>query len=170
MFIHLINSFFTDFRGFRRTTYDSGIEWEEQTQESTLLPTETNCIVDVGAEELQDISEINVDIPQVRDGQVEAEHSMHELPMDTLNKTAELETERNTSALNETPLGEALTQDTNAFGDTQCDRTAPNLEACEIELDTDMADDSLSEDALNNSKNSYSIDEETDAKVRNSYM
>lgn len=166
MLIHLNNSFFTDFLGFRRTTYDSGIEWEE----SALLPTDENCHVDVGAEVLPDLSEINVDVPQVRDGglgKVDADQSMHEIPMDTLNETSELETERNTSALNETPLGEAITHDINGVTPLQGNKTEADLEACELDLDTDIGDDLLDEEALNNSKNSYSIDEETDAKVRN---
>lgn len=120
---------------------------------------------------LPDMSEINIDVPQVRDGglgKVDTEQSMHEIPMDTLNETAELETERNTSDLNETPLGEAITHDMNGVAAMQGDKTEADLEACEIDLDTDIGDDLLDEEALNNSKNSYSIDEETDAKVRNS--
>lgn len=120
---------------------------------------------------LPDMSEINIDVPQVRDGglgKVDPEQSMHEIPMDTLNETADLETERNTSALNETPLGEAITHDMNGVAAMQGDKTEADLEACEIDLDTDIGDDLLDEEALNNSKNSYSIDEETDAKVRNS--
>lgn len=120
---------------------------------------------------LPDMSEMNIDVPQVRDGglgKVDLEQSMHEIPMDTLNETADLETERNTSALNETPLGEAITHDMNGVAAMQGDKTEADLEACEIDLDTDMGDDLLDEEALNNSKNSYSIDEETDAKVRNS--
>lgn len=120
---------------------------------------------------LPDMSEINIDVPQVRDGglgKVDPEQSMREIPMDTLNETADLETDRNTSALNETPLGEAIIHDINGVAAMQGDKTEADLEACEIDLDTDIGDDFLDEEALNNSKNSYSIDEETDAKVRNS--
>lgn len=162
----LIPSFFVDFRGFRRPTYDSGIEWEDQRPESAI----ENCIVDVEGALQQDMSEI----PQVRDG-IEVDEPMHEIPMETLNETAVGETERSMSALNETPLDtselakdqtlnetkleDAMTQEPK----TQQEENELELGVCEIDLNSD---DSLDEEALNESKNSYSIDEETDAKVR----
>lgn len=118
----------------------------------------------------QDMSEI----PQVRDG-IEVDEPMHEIPMETLNETAVGETERSMSALNETPLDtsepakdqtlnetkleDALTQEPK----TQEEENELELGVCEIDLNSD---DSLDEEALNENKNSYSIDEETDAKVR----
>lgn len=113
-------------------------------------------------------------IPQVRDG-TEVDESMHEIPMNTLNETAVGETELSTPALNKTPLDtsepakdqtlnetnleDALTQKPKAQEENELE-----LGACGIDLNSD---DSLDEEALNENKNSYSIDEETDAKVRN---
>lgn len=165
--MRLILSSFTDFRGFRRPTYDSGIEWEDPRPESAI----ENFIVDVETAVQQDISEI----PQVRDG-TEVDESMHEIPMETLNETAVGETELSMSALNETQLDTSepardLTLNETNFEDaltqkpkSQREENEFELGACGIDLNSD---DSLDEEALNESKNSYSIDEETDAKVRN---
>ncbi|KAH8414035.1 hypothetical protein KR222_002844, partial [Zaprionus bogoriensis] len=172
--------------GFRRPTYDSGIDYEELRGDSANLPVDENSIVDVGTEELPYTSEMQEEIPQVRaEGALDEreENSMREIPMDTMNETIVDNSAPSITALNETSLNDELTMDTPALNETAPEEAlaldaavlAPQLqdghdetqlELGESGLDRDTtADDSLDEESLNASKNGFSIDEETEAKI-----
>ncbi|KAH8359732.1 hypothetical protein KR093_008620, partial [Drosophila rubida] len=162
-----------NFRGFRRPTFDSGIDQEELRAESTHIASDANSVVDVENEDPPDLSVLDVDklsedIQNVR--------AANELPEDNKEDSEMLQGAKalNTTVMEDKePIDELPEIEDNKTGpllveDKACDLTAMDIDAIEpvdMMQDTLDADWDSNEDSMNINKASSSIDEITDAKI-----
>lgn len=167
--MHFLIYLNTDFLGFRRPTFDSGIDQEELRADSANLPSDENIIIDVGTEESPNLSAVG-DTPRLEE--IQRARALHQTEEDLILP----EMLEGSTALDTTVTDQSETNDTlllieddreasNRELDTGFDFTPMEVDIIESDLDAIATDEDPTEESyvINNGLNS--IDEETNAKV-----
>ncbi|XP_060650577.1 uncharacterized protein LOC132787510 isoform X3 [Drosophila nasuta] len=157
-----------NFKGFRRPTYDSGIDHEELRPESTHIASDANSIVDVETEDQPDLTPLDVEqlteeIQQVRVAQelLEDDKPQPEMLEGIIALDKTVEENKSIDVLPE--IGENKT--IVLLEDNECDMSATAMDIDECEPGMDTLDEDLSDESIDLNKESTSIDAFSEAKI-----
>jgi len=170
LFLYILVYINTDFLGFRRPTFDSGIDQEELRADSANLPSDENIIIDVGTEDPPNLSAAD-ESPQLEE--IQKARTLHQTEEDLIfPEMLEDSTALDTTVMDQSETNDALLiiednrEVPNRELDTELDLTPMEVDITEPNLNAIATDEDPTEESyvINNGLNT--IDEETNAKVR----
>ncbi|XP_062123311.1 LOW QUALITY PROTEIN: uncharacterized protein LOC133836736 [Drosophila sulfurigaster albostrigata] len=155
-----------NFKGFRRPTYDSGIDQEELRAESTHIASDANSIVDVETEDQPDLTPLDVeqlteDVQQVRVAQELLDKPQSDMLEGVIALETTVEENKPIDVLPEIEENKS----TLLLEDNECDMSATAMDIDDCEPGMDTLDEDLNDESINLNKESTSIDAITNAKI-----